>query len=171
MTDRAPPDRLTRAVAQLDLHPGDRVLEIGCGRGVAASLVCERLRDGHLTAIDRSAAAISAAARRNREHARAGRAAFLTTALCDAPLDGRFDRIFAINVNVFWLGPERELEVIGRVLAPGGRLYLFFDAPSAAQLDRAVRSAGRHLDDGGFNVVRELRTAEFGCIVASRLAD
>lgn len=170
MTGRAPPDRLARAVAQLDLHPGDRVLEIGCGRGMAASLVCECLRDGHLTALDRSATAISAAARRNREHERAGRVAFLASTLTDAPLDGRFDRIFAINVNVFWLGPERELEVVRRLLAPDGRLYLFFDAPSAAQLDRAARAAAGFLADGGFGVVRELRAKEFACVVASHPA-
>jgi len=56
------------------------VLELGCGHGVAASLVCERLGDGgHLTAIDRSQKMIDAATERNREHVYAGRATCICT--------------------------------------------------------------------------------------------
>jgi cyclopropane fatty-acyl-phospholipid synthase-like methyltransferase len=149
--------RLSWAVEQLDVQPGERILEIGCGRGVAAQLVCERLGGGHLTAIDRSAAAIAAAEERNREHVRAGRATFLQAALADASLGGPFDRVFAANVNVFWLGPRRELEVIRRALARDGRLYLFYEPPSAAQLERAVEGCTAYLQEGGFTVERVLR--------------
>jgi protein-L-isoaspartate O-methyltransferase len=51
------PERITWAVEQLDLAPTHRVLEFGCGPGVAAALVAERVTEGSLLAIDRSATA------------------------------------------------------------------------------------------------------------------
>jgi cyclopropane fatty-acyl-phospholipid synthase-like methyltransferase len=151
------PKRIAWAVDQLAVEPGDRILEIGCGRGVAAELVCERLGGGSITAIDRSATAIAAAEARNCEHVRSGKARFARTALADADLDGRFDKVFAVNVNEFWLNPAKELAVVHGLLAPRGRLYLFYEPPSAGQLERAARACAEHLREAGFRVERLLR--------------
>jgi SAM-dependent methyltransferase len=105
------PERLTWAVRMLAPRPRDKVLEIGCGNGVAASLLCEQLRTGRLTAIDRSAAMVAAARRRNRTCIAAGRAAIRRMALAHADFSPRsFDRAIAVHVNLFWLGPDAELK-------------------------------------------------------------
>jgi ubiquinone/menaquinone biosynthesis C-methylase UbiE len=92
-------ERQRRAVEELDIQPGDRVLELGCGHGVAASLVCDKLGPGgHLTAIDRSPKMIEAASSRNAEHVAAGRATFLCTTFEEANFgDQRFDKVFGIH--------------------------------------------------------------------------
>jgi ubiquinone/menaquinone biosynthesis C-methylase UbiE len=123
-------ERLRSVVEQLDIGPDDRVLEIGCGHGVAATLVCERLDGGRLTAIDRSAKMISAAARRNAAYVEAGKAEFLLADLEDLDLgDRRFDVIFAVRVGIFHREPERARALVEPWLAPGGRVRAFFDLP------------------------------------------
>ena len=123
--------RLERLVERLDLRPGDRVLEIGCGHGVAATLVCERLTSGAYTAVDRSPKMIAAAERRNAEHVAAGRAEFLVMALESLDLgERRFDVIFAARVGLFEREPERARALAGRWLAPDGRLVAEYDVPA-----------------------------------------
>jgi ubiquinone/menaquinone biosynthesis C-methylase UbiE len=122
--------RLERIVEQLDVHADERVLEIGCGHGVAATLVCERLVGGHLTAIDRSVKMIEAARARNAAHIAEGRAEFLVGELEHLDLgDRRFDKIFAVRVGLFHREPERATALAERWLVPGGRVFSFFDPP------------------------------------------
>ena len=112
------------AVDTMAVAPDDRLLEIGCGHGVAVSLVCERLDGGSILALDRSATMIEAALRRNADYVDAGVASFENVPLDRADLgDARFDRIFAIHVGVFLRErPGRDLEIVRDHLAPGGRL-------------------------------------------------
>jgi ubiquinone/menaquinone biosynthesis C-methylase UbiE len=126
-------ERLRRVVDGLALRPGDRVLEIGCGHGVAATLACERLADGRLTAIDRSAKMIAAASRRNASYVEDGRAEFLVARLEDLDLGTRrFDVIFAVRVGLFHREPERARALAARWLAPGGRIVAAFDEPAVS---------------------------------------
>jgi ubiquinone/menaquinone biosynthesis C-methylase UbiE len=124
-------ERLRAIVGQLDISPGERVLEIGCGHGVAATYVCELLDGGRLTAIDRSPKMIEAAAHRNAAFVADGCAEFLVAKLEDLDLgDRRFELIFAVRVGLFHREPERAHRLAERWLAPGGAVRAFFDAPA-----------------------------------------
>ncbi len=123
-------ERLRKVVDELNVEPGDRVLEIGCGHGVAAGYVCERLEGGRLTAVDRSPKMIEAARRRNAEHVAAGRAEFFVAELEDLALgERRFDKVFAVRVGLFQREPERARALVEPWLAPGGTITSVFDPP------------------------------------------
>jgi ubiquinone/menaquinone biosynthesis C-methylase UbiE len=167
-----PSERFGWAVDTLALDPADHVLEVGCGHGVAVSLVCERLTSGRITAIDRSQKMIEMAARRNREHIAGGRAVLKTAALEQADFgDERFDTVFAFNVAPFWLQPKEALGIVGQHLAPGGAVYVFWDArhtqPGRAR-DLADRLSERiRLAEFSVNqvLVKDLRPAPAVCVI------
>jgi ubiquinone/menaquinone biosynthesis C-methylase UbiE len=122
--------RLEQIVDQMNIQPEDRVLEIGCGHGVAATFVCQRLKGGQLTAVDRSRKMIEAAKRRNAREIAAGQAEFILGNLEELDLGSRrFDKIFAVRVGFFFRQPDRARSIVEKWLAPGGKLFIFFDPP------------------------------------------
>lgn len=168
--------RLEWAVEKLAVAPTDHVLEVGCGHGVAASLVCERLDGGRLTAIDRSPKMIAAAVRRNEEHVASGRAVFETVSLERAEFgDDRFDKVFGVHVAALWRS-EEALAVVREHLDPGGALYVFNQAPGWSRADDA-RAFGEEvagsLRERGFHVeeplVGDLQSVPVLCVVARPL--
>jgi cyclopropane fatty-acyl-phospholipid synthase-like methyltransferase len=162
------PERIRWAIGTLAVEPGDRLLEIGGGPGVAASQVCERLDRGTLLVIDRSPTAIERTRRRNPEHVASGRLALETVDVASFdPGTARFDKVFAVNVNVFWTTPAtEELARIRRALDQEGRLFLFYETPSAARARHAVARVMDALRANGFAEPRLIsRSATLvGCV-------
>jgi cyclopropane fatty-acyl-phospholipid synthase-like methyltransferase len=160
------------AVKQLDVQPGDRVLELGCGHGVAVTLICERLHGGTVVALDRSPKMTAAATRRNAGHVESGRATILTTSLQDADLgDAPFDKVLAVHFPPLQRGePARELAKVRDHLARDGALYVVAQPLAARQVPATVEAIARRLTAQGF-VAEPARTAEVGtaravCVVA-----
>jgi SAM-dependent methyltransferase len=163
------PARIRWAIDLLDVQPGNRILEVGCGTGVAVALVCDRLTRGRITAIDRSATAIERAWARNRDHVRSGRAALRNVDLAGfRGTHDQFDKAFAVNVNVFWVGDaESECEVLRRVLGPGGVLRLVYgDDPSGGTRDVGGRVTPKLARHGFTSRVTRHRSSAAVCITA-----
>ncbi|TFV65299.1 UNVERIFIED_ORG: class I SAM-dependent methyltransferase [Bacillus sp. AZ43] len=164
----APVTASRRAAWAADLvapAPTDRVLEVGCGHGVLLSLLAGRLTAGVAVGVDRSARMVEAAGRRNRAAVDAGTVRLLTASLTDAPLEeSPFDVVVSYDVRAFWTPPAPEWDVIGRVLAPGGRVIVAFSL-MAAGAERAIGDAVRRLAaERGLHQVAEHRgrTAPIG---------
>jgi SAM-dependent methyltransferase len=167
----AVPGRVRFAVEVLDPGPADRVLEIGCGPGVAAALVCERLRDGRLLAVDRSAVATGRTARRNAEHVAAGRLEVRTAALHELDLPpGSLDAAFAVDVNLFWTGtPARELALLAAALRPGGALHVCYGSGGPQPPERITTAVTGALAGHGFADVA-VRTGDGGLAISATRA-
>lgn len=111
--------------------------------GVAATYICEHLRTGRLTAIDRSAKMIAAATVRNQAFVAEGRAEFLLGHLETIDLGDRlFDKILAVRVRIFHSDPQRARALAERWLKPGGRLLIYYDDPRPSG-DRHQGATGR----------------------------
>jgi cyclopropane fatty-acyl-phospholipid synthase-like methyltransferase len=149
-------ERIAWVVETLDVQPDDRLLEVGCGHGVAVSLVCTRLSGGHITAIDRSPKMIAAATRRNADCVTARRASFQTVSLSDADFgETEFDKVLAIHFPPFLRGdPARELRLVADHLAPDGRLYVASQPLDAAKATQEADAVSSSLEAHGFVVDR-----------------
>jgi SAM-dependent methyltransferase len=163
--------RLQLAVASLGVGPEDRVLEVGCGHGVAVTLVCERLTTGTLVAVDRSGTMVDMARRRNSMHVDAGRAVIRRLTIEDGlpAEDGPFDLAFAVNVAEFRRRPERALAAVAPRMAPRGRLVFISqwpraEPPGATHASNAALVA--ELGAWGFAVEPETTTTQHGSAVS-----
>lgn len=149
----AVPKRIAWAVERLSVRPNETLLEIGCGRGVAAGLVCARLGQGRLVAIDRSDIAVAAARKVNVAWIEAGRLQVLAADVTDPGLpQGAFDAAFAINVNLFWTDPQAAIPAASAMLKPGGRLLLVYETPGRARAEGLMARLPGLLAAGGLAV-------------------
>jgi ubiquinone/menaquinone biosynthesis C-methylase UbiE len=155
-------ERLAWAVDVLAVQPADRLLEVGCGHGVAVSLVCERLDRGRITAVDRSSKMIETAKKRNQAHA--DKVRLIASSLEQADLgDEVYDKAFAVHVAALHK-PGKALELVRQRLVPGGRLYLFSQAPGWKAREEAEQfggELGRVLGSAGF-AVEEVLVKDLG---------
>lgn len=141
-------------MSTLDLEPDDQVLEIGCGHGVAVTLVCEHLVGGSITAIDRSSKMIELATRRNRQFVTDGKATFQTAALTEAEFgDARFNKIFAVHVgNLLTKEPARNLGIIKELLTPDGAFFIIQEPPNLASTKKIAEETAAILREHGFSI-------------------
>jgi SAM-dependent methyltransferase len=130
MTSRLSP-RLAAIVEALPLRPGLRVLEIGCGPGVAARAVARRIDSGYVLGIDRSARAIAQAVAGSEAEVASGRLGFRRVAVEDFVLEEGerpYDIAFAVRVGALdGRHPDAGRSARRRIreaLVEGGRLYI-----------------------------------------------
>jgi SAM-dependent methyltransferase len=147
------------AVRLLDVQPTDRVIELGCGPGVAVAALATRAVRGLVVGVDHSQVMIRQAGRRNRAAVRAGRVRLIHTPVEGlSTSDGPFDAALAVNTVGMWPDPTARLRELAQLLRPGGRIALVSQprCPGATAVTSAAAAeelAGL-LTDAGFAHLR-----------------
>jgi ubiquinone/menaquinone biosynthesis C-methylase UbiE len=117
---------LTRwTIDLMKVQPTDRVLDVGCGGGMAVKLLAQSANQGFVVGLDYSPEMVAQAARRNAEAIECGRVQTEHGDAMALPFeDQMFDKVCAIETFYFWPDPLRGLEQAYRVLRPGGQLTI-----------------------------------------------
>lgn len=109
------------AIDLLELQPADRLLEVGCGPGVALEIAATQAAT--VVGVDRSEVMITQARRRNRAAVHDGR-----VSLCVAPIESLpalgapFDKVLAVNTVGFWTDAIAGLGTVRERLRAGGTI-------------------------------------------------
>jgi 2-polyprenyl-3-methyl-5-hydroxy-6-metoxy-1,4-benzoquinol methylase len=115
----------------LDIAPGTRVLDVGCGVGRWSSMLAAR--GGLVTGMDLSPTMIGEAQRRAKAMGVANQCRFLVQDLAQLDAGEKFDLIVGVTVLQHILEPRALRAAVERMvdhLAPGGRMVLLEAAPA-----------------------------------------
>ena len=147
------------AAQLLDVQPTDRVIELGCGPGVALAALAPRATRGLVVGVDHSQVMIRHARRRNRAAIRAGQVRLIHAPVESLSISDRpFDAALAVNTVGMWPDPTARLRELRRLLRPGGRIALVSQprcpgATAATSASAANELAGL-LTEAGFEHLR-----------------
>ena len=115
----------------LALEPGDRLLELGFGSGYLLEKVLSHRRCDFAAGVELSPEMVDRVGERLRAYVDAGKALIRHGDIEAIPFaDGEFSKLCTVNTLYFWRAPQRALSECRRVLAPGGRIALCFNAKS-----------------------------------------
>ncbi|MBI4913220.1 MAG: class I SAM-dependent methyltransferase [Acidobacteria bacterium] len=151
-------ERSRLGASALGVLPGERVLEIGFGPGLAIREILRLEEKCRVVGIDRSPLMLAQAKRLNWNAVSAGQVELLRAEAEALPdFSHPFDKVLAINVFMFWKDPGTVLRGIRRVMSPGGSLVLVVQPRSARAGETETREAGvrmqRALSEAGYSAI------------------
>ena len=145
------------AVDLLDVQPTDRVIEIGCGPGVAVAAAASKA--ALVVGVDPATVVLRQARRRNRRSVRAGRVELLAARAEALPaFDVPFDKALAVNTVGHWDDPVAGLACLALAMRPGATIAVVAQprhaGATAADSRAAAAELARLLESTGHDSVR-----------------
>ena len=169
-------ERNAWTIAQLTIHSGDHILDVGCGSGALIHALAKYIPDGLAVGIDTSPLMLKQATRRNAQFIQCGcvqlqRASALVLPFVDAAFD------IALSANSVQLWPDQLAGVteMRRVLKPDGQIALILQ-PVWVRTNEEVKALGDTLQEllsrAGFRSIRcvfkEMRPIGSVCVLGRK---
>jgi ubiquinone/menaquinone biosynthesis C-methylase UbiE len=151
----------------LNVGAGDRVLDVGCGPGLAVAYAAAS--NGRAVGVDASPTMVRHAGRRNRAAIRRGRVEIHRADASRLPFpDGAFNRAGSLNSLQFWADQDQGLAELHRVLEPGGMVAVVLmarsDEPPGSSRPAWVTDTVAGMERAGFAGVR-VASRSFGGVL------
>jgi ubiquinone/menaquinone biosynthesis C-methylase UbiE len=122
----------------MDIQPSDRILDVGCGGGMAVKLMAQRATSGFVAGVDYSAEMVEQATKRNADAVRRGQAEIKVGDAGNLPYpDASFDKVSGIETFYFWPDPMAGLREARRVLKPGGQITIAMEMSREAKAQKS----------------------------------
>jgi len=145
---------------------GDRVLDVGCGPGLAVAGAAAA--GSRAVGVDASPTMVRHAGRRNRALIRRGQVEIHHAEATRLPFpDASFTKVGSLNSLQFWSDPQKGLAELHRVLEPGGQVAVVLMARSdepAGSPPAWVDETLTRLEEAGFAGVR-IASRSFGGVL------
>ena len=154
------------AVKFMDVQPTDRVLDVGCGGGMAIQLLARIAIEGFVAGVDYSEEMVRQARKRNETAACAGRVEIQHASVAALPYDNvSFDKVIGVETFYFWPDPVANLREVHRVMKPGGLVALAMEGSKETLKRQKVAAQAAQMSFpifSGAEMVRMLTEAGFG---------
>jgi arsenite methyltransferase len=119
-----------KAIRRMDLRPGQRILDLGCGSGWATRLLARAIYDatrgsGQVVGIDISDEMIRQARDESKD---LGNVSFVVGSAANLPWEaGFFDKVLSVESFYYYPDQDLSLDELFRVMAPQGRLFILIN--------------------------------------------
>lgn len=166
----------------LDLQPGDRVLEVGCGGGYLVERVSGVVTEGLVVGVDSSPGMVAFCERRYGHLVKGGSFEVMCAGAEALPYPpGHFTKTCTVNTVFYFADASRAVSELWRVLAGGGLAVICFTCKEHLE-DRSFAKHGlslyepedvqRLMESAGFGKIRMVRGSdrwrEFICAVGRK---
>ena len=118
-----------QTLAMMDLKPGERVLDLGCGTGWTSRMIAKAVANGDMpgqvVGLDVADEMIRRARSASADY---DNAMFVVGSALEIPWEeNHFDKVLSVESFYYYSDQERALAELFRVLAPKGELYILIN--------------------------------------------
>jgi ubiquinone/menaquinone biosynthesis C-methylase UbiE len=144
---RGSAERNAWTIAQLTIHSGAHILDVGCGSGALIHGLAQHTPEGFVAGIDTSPLMLEQATRRNAQLVQRGRVQLHRASALALPFaDATFDIALSANSVQLWPDQLAGVTEMRRVLKTGGHIVLILQ-PVWVKANDEVKALGDDLQE------------------------